>query len=109
MSDTRLKPGYVTVRFEYGRVVGPRSIHGGVTLSFEPADTFTFASTVEWPSRDNYEHAVRRGIEAAFLESDGGLPASRVTLTGIVWNDLASCEAGFQAAARIATSAALET
>jgi hypothetical protein len=102
------KPGYITVSFEYSRVVGPRSIHGGVTLSFEPAEEYSFASNAKWPSTDNYVDAVRQGIEEAFLRRERPLPGVRVTLKAVTWHDIYSCAAAFQTAARIAACAAFE-
>jgi len=105
----RTKPGYVTVSFEYSRVVGPKSTHGGVTLSFEPAAEYSFASIADWPSTDNYVDAVRRGVEEALLARERSVPSVRVTLRAVTWNDIDSCAAGFHTAARIAASAAFET
>lgn len=109
MTRARLKPDYVTVHFEYSRNVGPHSIHGGVTLAFTPAPEYSFASIVVWPSRDNYESAIRRGIEEALVRRTGSLPPLRATLEEIAWHDVNSCEQGFEIAGRIATDAAWET
>lgn len=102
------KPGYITVSFEYNRAVGPKGIHGGVTLSFEPAEEYSFASNARWPSTDNYVDAVRRGVEQAFLSRGRALPSVRATLKAVTWHDVDSCAAGFQTAARIAAGAAFE-
>jgi hypothetical protein len=104
-----MKPGYVTVSFEYSRVVGPKSIHGGVTLSFAPAEAYSFASSARWPATDNYVDAVRRGVEEALLGKGPSLPSVRATLKAVTWHDIDSCEHGFHTAARIAASAAFET
>ena len=105
----RTKPGYVTVSFEYSRIVGPKSTHGGVTLSFEPGEEYSFVSDADWPSSDNYVDAVRQGVEEALLGRERSLPSIRVTLKAVTWHDIDSCAAGFQTAARIAASAAFET
>ncbi len=108
MSVTRDNPGYITVSFEYSRIAGPKRTHGGVTLSFEPAERYLFSSKAEWPSTDNYADTVRRAVEAVLLRKAGSLPAVRATLTAITWHDIDSCESGFQTAARIAAEAAFE-
>ena len=107
MQRASLKPDYVTVHFEYRRIVGPRSIHGGVTLAFSPAEAFIFESAAVWAA-DNYEAVVRRGVEEVLVRRVGSLPPLRVTLKAITWDEVNSCAVGFQNAARIAADAAWE-
>ena len=57
------KPGYVQVSYTYSRVVGPRSVHGSVTLAFWPAPAFLFHDDVTWPDDiGNYSKAVEASV-----------------------------------------------
>jgi hypothetical protein len=99
--------GETTVAFEYTQHVGPRFIHGGVTLKFEPADRFIFHSIAQWPTSDNYDASVEQGVKMA-LASRGGL-CYRCTLEAIKWHDLDSSAIGFERAAKAATIGLLES
>jgi hypothetical protein len=98
----------VRASFEYSRHLGPRFMHGGVELRFESGDSFSFSSNASWPSPDNYETAIRQGVEGVLMERFGALSAVRVTLEGVSWDPINSCEAGFRCAARAATIACLD-
>lgn len=100
--------GGVEITFEYSRHVGPRFVHGSVTLQFDGHLPYEFLSTAIWPTSDNYERAIREGIEAVLREHLGGLEKTRVLLKRIAWDDVNSCELGFRHAARAATKAAFE-
>ena len=108
MSVARETPGYITVSFEYSRNIGPKCIQGGVTLSFEPAESYSFCSEAKWPSTDDYSDSVRRAVEAVLVRRNGSLPLVRATLAAIAWHAVDSCELGFYTAARIAAGAAFE-
>jgi hypothetical protein len=83
-------------------------MHGGVKLRFESGDAFSFLSNASWPSSDNYEAAIRQGVESVFIERFGALSPVRVTLEDVSWDPINSCEAGFRSAARAATIACLD-
>ena len=100
--------GCTRVTFEYSRVVGPKSNHGGVTLRFGPATEFAFRSSARWPAGDDYTAFVERGVRSA-LESRGVLDQHDCTLEAITWNDVDSCAVGFERAARAATIGLLES
>jgi hypothetical protein len=107
--ETMTGPGQVEVTVEYLRHVGPRLVHGGVTLSFDSLQPYSFSSEASWPGGDNYESAVRQGVEGELLRHLGSLTRTRVVLKRISWDSVSSCQAGFERAARAATSAAFET
>jgi hypothetical protein len=65
-------------------------------------------SRVQWPSADNYETAIREAVEAVLQECQGHTETTRVVLTHIEWDDVASCEIGFKNAAVAATRAAFD-
>ena len=100
-------PGQIEVTLEYSRHVGPRFIHGGVTLSFDSLQPYSFASEATWPS-DNYEQAVRESVEQTLIERHGVLERTRVVLKRVTWDKVSSCESGFARAARAAAIAAFE-
>lgn len=99
-----MKPGEVTVNFEYSRIVGPRSIHGAVILRFFHAKAFTFSSSADWPA-ENLADAVEHAVRAVLIKHDA-LTRAGCELLGIRWDDVNSCRAGFEAAARAATISA---
>jgi hypothetical protein len=107
MSNARAILG-VEVSFEYSRHVGPRFIHGAVTLQFDGHLPYEFLSTAVWPTSDNYEAAIREAVEEVLRERLGGLEKTRVLLKRVGWDDVNSCEAGFRCAAEVATKAAFE-
>lgn len=100
-------PGYVAVRFEYSRVIGPRQIHGAVVLEFSPASAFQFVSATKWPTSDDYAAAVERAVRDV-LTARGALSQTSCKLLSVGWVAGASCDVGFEAAARAATNAAFE-
>jgi len=105
--DVTTKLGGVEVTLEYSRHVGPRLVHGAVTLNFDSSQPYAFVSHAAWPA-DNYETAVRDGVEGVLRERLGALEKTRVVLKRIVWDEVNSCEVGFKRAAEAATRAAFE-
>lgn len=102
-----MKPGYVTVAFEYSRPVGPRAVHGGVKLGFTPAKSFSFHSTATWPTSDDYTNVVEAAVREALAEK-GIADNAACTLIAVNWHEVNSCQKGFELAARAATLAAFE-
>jgi hypothetical protein len=102
-----MKPGLVTVSVDYSRPVGPRSVHGGVTLQFSVATSFNFTSTAVWPRSDDCTVAVERAVLGA-LEEKGVANKTACRLVAVRWHDVDSCQQGFECAARAATLAAFE-
>jgi len=100
--------GQVSVTFEFSRHVGPRYIHGGVTLQFDSLRPHSFESRANWPTTDQYEADIRGEVERVLLERLGSLDHCQVTLKGITWDAVNSCAAGFAQAARAATLMAFE-
>src|SRR5262245_38282917 len=107
MSGER-RPGQVDITMRYLRQVGPKNIHGGLTLRFDSLRPYAFVSNVQWPSGGNYESAIREAVEEQLQGLQGSLEATLVLLTQIEWDDVASCEAGFRKAAAAATRAAFD-
>ena len=102
-------PGQIEVTFEYARHLGPRFIHGAVSLSFDGLRPYGFVSEVRWPDGSNYENAVRKAVETVLLERQGHLETTLVVLKKISWDEAAaSCEAGFARAATAAAKAAFD-
>ena len=99
--------GLVEVSHTHVRHVGPRSIHGAVTLHFDGSKPYSFGSQASWPTTDNYEAAIRRAVEDVLRTKLGSLDRVAVVLKGIGWDPINSCQAGFERAARAATVAAL--
>lgn len=102
-------PGQAEISFEYRRHLGPRIIHGAVTLSFDASRPYAFISTASWPEAENYEAAIREAIEGVLVQHQGGLETTQVTLVSITWDGISSCQRGFVQAAKAATYAAFET
>jgi hypothetical protein len=102
-----VKPGEVTVSFEYRRHIGPRFVHGSVTLQFSAGAAFQFCSKAKWPQSDDYTATVESAVREV-LADHGVLELATCTLLSIEWDEVASCQAGFAAAARAATRAAFE-
>ena len=100
--------GNVSVTFEFSRLVGPRYIHGGVSLQFDSLRPYSFESRAKWPTTDQYEAHIRREVERVLLERLGSLDNCQVTLKGITWDAVYSCAVGFSHAARAATLMAFE-
>jgi len=102
-----MTPGEVTVSFEYRRHVGPRYVHGSVTLQFAFSTGFQFKTQAIWPRGEDYTSAVERAVREV-LANQGVLDCTSCTLVCIDWDEVASCAAGFEAAARAATRGAFE-
>ena len=100
--------GQVEVSFSFARHVGPRYVHGAVTLQFDGSRSYSFSSNASWPEGDNYEEAIRVAIEETLRTVQGHLNAPSVSLIGIEWNDVSSCQSGFESAAKAATRAVFE-
>jgi hypothetical protein len=101
-------PGQVEVSFRFARHVGPRFVHGAVTLQFDSLGPFSFTSKAIWPTSDNYDLAVRDEVQTVIEELQGHLGSTSLTLKAIKWEDVASRESGFRQAARAATEAAFK-
>jgi len=108
MTTRRGIDGGIEVTLEFSRHMGPRYIHGAVTLQFDSHLPYAFVSTASWPAEDNYESAIREAVEEVLLERLGSLRMTRVLLKRIGWNEIDSCESGFRRAALAATKAAFE-
>jgi hypothetical protein len=102
-----MKPGEITVSFEYRRQAGPRVVHGSVTLQFSNGSSFRFRSQVRWPHNDDYTNTVEGAVREVLSERHA-LESTTCTLLRIEWDEVGSCQAGFAAAARAATRAAFE-
>ena len=103
-----MSPGQIEVTFEYLRHLGPRCMHGAVTLRFDGTKHYSFTSLVSWPGKENMDEAVRLGVEEALREKLGGLERVAVVLISIGWNEVSSTELGFKRAGRAATLCAFE-
>ena len=101
-------PGQVEVAFRYSRHIGPKYIHGSVTLQFDAIQPYAFVSEATWPSADNYTASIQRAVEEVLQEKQGHLKSPRVVLKRVEWDDVDSCEIGFRRAAAAATRAAFE-
>jgi hypothetical protein len=99
-------PGQVLVTFEYSRHMGPRFVHGGVSLRFDSLRPYSFESRARWPAEANYEAQVRAAVESVLLERCGALDVCHVVLESIAWHEVDSCAIGFEKAARAATEMA---
>jgi hypothetical protein len=101
-----MKPGRVTVSFEYSRVVGPRIIHGALTLRFFEATSFEFFSSAVWPAED-LTVAVEDAVRAVLAERDS-LNSTGCELVSVRWDNVNSCLSGFEEAARMAATSTFE-
>lgn len=104
-TSPRSHPGSVEIAFRFSRHVGPRFIAGSVVLHFSSAASFSFTSEVQWPE-DNYDTAVREGVEDVLRRRLAGTDSATVVLKSIEWDEVASCADGFKRAAAVATEAA---
>lgn len=103
-----VRPSCSSTTCETHRNVGPRGIHGCVTLEFERAPEFRFSSSVTWPQGNNYDLAIENAVRDALIEiKTDHIFACR--LVGIRWHPIDSCQAGFVFVSRCATHAALES
>jgi hypothetical protein len=101
--------GEVEVQLKFARHMGPRFIHGAVTLQFSAGRAYSFSSNAHWPStNENYEQAIRLAIEETLAAIQGHLNTTSVVLKSIEWDEISSCQSGFERAARAATLAAFE-
>lgn len=107
MSNVYLPLHGTQVTFEFLRHVGPRLVHGGVTLSFQASSQYEFVSQSQWPEADNYDSAVREGVEHVFMQRYGTLSGVKVILEQISWDSINSSKSGFHHAAVAATLAAI--
>ena len=108
MSNRTGIDGGIEVTLEFSRHLGPRYIHGAVTLQFDSHLSYEFVSTAIWPTSDNFENAIQEAVEEILLERLGHINETRVLLKRVGWNEVSSCEAGFRRAARAATKIAFE-
>jgi hypothetical protein len=100
--------GQLEVSFAFSRHLGPRHIHGAVTLQFDELKSYSFTSNVRWPEGDNYDEPVRLAIEETLREMQGHINSPSVLLKGIEWNETSSCQPAFVLAAKAATRAAFD-
>ena len=105
---TTQSAGQVSISFEYTRHIGPRYIHGGVTILFDALKNYSFTSNVSWPTGENYDDDIRVSIEDAIRSIQGHIEFPAVVLDKIIWNEFSSCRSGFIRAARAATLAAYD-
>jgi hypothetical protein len=103
MNKNRKETGQVEINFTYRRHLGPKFIHGGVTLKFDSFQPYSFASSVVWPESGNYEKYVQEGVEKALIEMAGTLDRTEVVLVGIDFDEVDSTPYGFRSAAYAAT------
>jgi hypothetical protein len=80
----------------------------GVTLEFERAAQFHFASTVSWPDGDNYDLVVENAVREALVQLQSAHTFA-CRLVGINWHTVDSRQSGFAFAAHHATRTALES
>ena len=98
--------GQVEISFTFSRHLGPRFVHGAVTLQFDSLQKYSFSSSARWPEGENYDDAIRIAVEETLKNSQGHLESPAVLLKQIQWDEISSCEAGFKNAAKAATAAA---
>jgi hypothetical protein len=101
------RPSMPFATCEIRRNVGPRGIHGGVTLEFAPATVFAFSSSANWPKGDDYDAYVEKAVREALAEI-GVTATLSCRLTAITWREVDSCAVGFMLAARHATFASFD-
>ena len=102
------RPTYASATCETHRNVGPRGIHGCVTLEFERAPEFQFNSKATWPDGDDYAAAIESVVRETLVEIQSK-HTFKCSLVSIKWHSVDSCQAGFECAARHATHLALDT
>lgn len=102
------RPAYASASLETHRNVGPRGVHGGLTLEFERSAEFSFSSEVTWPDRDNYDATVENAVREALADIQSNYNY-RCRLVDIKWHPVDSCQAGFAFVATRATYAALDS
>ena len=99
-------PGQVEISLEFERHLGPRFVHGGLKVSFDALQPYSFSSLATWPEGHNYEALVREAIEGVLRERLGSLDRVRVQLHSISWDPINSSTDGLQRAARQVTELA---
>jgi hypothetical protein len=99
-------PSNTEVSFSFRRSVGPRLVHGAVTLSFQQSKEFIFISAVTWPEEE-LDEAVAKAVKEALATGGPNAVAMQVVLKSIEWDEIHSSASGFARAARAATLAAL--
>jgi len=73
-------PGQVEITFSYTRHVGPRYVHGGLTLQFDSLRPYAFVSRAQWPAADNYDTSIREAVEQVLQERQGHTQSTLVVL-----------------------------
>ena len=101
----RTNPGQVEITFEYRRHIGPKFIHGAVTLQLDSLKPYSFRSEAIWPGSDDYTDIIREEVEVTLLERVGSLSNVSVVLKSISFDPINSCAEGFRLAARAAIEA----
>jgi hypothetical protein len=93
------------VSFTHKRASGPRGEFGGITLRVEPAEVFSFSSTVTWPADEiaaDYNKSVLDGVidELIARDVEPYVTLLRVTALSIEWHHIDFCQRAFYFAAR---------
>jgi hypothetical protein len=83
-------------------------MHGGVSLRIDGTKPYSFRSLVTWPGTENYDDAVRLGVEEILRERFGNLDQVAIVLESISWDEISSTYYGFNRAARAAILGAFE-
>jgi hypothetical protein len=74
-----------------------------------PSESFSFVSTVTWPTRDNYNEAVREAALDVLLSSGPyNAMGVSISLDAIEWHAVDSCEVAFYWATREAVIALVQ-
>ena len=102
-----VSPSETEVSFAFRRHVGPRFVHGGVTLTFQASERFMFLSQVTWPD-EQLDDVVAQEVRAVLADVGPEHEAMLVVLKAIEWDEMNSSASGFTRAARAATLAALQ-
>lgn len=88
----------------YHRVLGGRSMFGGLTLTVSPAPALSFAEDLDWPHpsiRDEVIQDIWIGVfEALATIRYEFIDGVCVTLTAVEWSEVDSCAAAFYHCAR---------
>lgn len=103
-----VRPQYISATCETHRNVGPRGIHGCVTLEFERAPVFQFSSGAIWPASDNFDGAIERAVEEVLQQTSLSHPLA-CRLLAVRWHPIDSCESGFIFAARMAARSVVDS
>lgn len=100
------------VAYVHKRGLGGRGEYAGVTMRFESATDFDFASDARWPENEaaeKYVQSVLDGILDELLAQDVGFVVTRlrIRLLAIEWHAIDSSQRAFYFAARGAARRAL--